>query len=162
MSEKIELIPAAELPVANGDEVDVLCVENGELKRKESASLGGGEQADLVLAMNCPIVTGGPTTENTTVTIESGSLDAVAEALREGRSPVVKCKRFYITNGFDTSFPVVEGGVYDCDVLYYDGLITFSFALPIDFMARITMDIDDAEYLEVWLYPLTMTAMQVI
>lgn len=42
MSEKIEFIPAKDLPVAEGDEVDVLCVENGELKRKEGASLGGG------------------------------------------------------------------------------------------------------------------------
>lgn len=41
MSEKIELIPATELPVAESDEVDVLCVENGELKRKEGASFGG-------------------------------------------------------------------------------------------------------------------------
>lgn len=38
----IEFIPAKDLPVAEGDEVDVLCVENGELKRKEGASLGGG------------------------------------------------------------------------------------------------------------------------
>lgn len=42
MANNIELIPASELPVAEGTEVDVLCVENGELKRKEGASLGGG------------------------------------------------------------------------------------------------------------------------
>lgn len=36
-----EFIAAKDLPVAEGDEVDVLCVENGELKRKEGASLGG-------------------------------------------------------------------------------------------------------------------------
>ena len=158
----IELIPASELPVAEGTEVDVLCVENGELKRKEGASLGGGEKADLVIALSCPNNLTTPSAENTTVTIESGSLDAVAEALREGRPPVVKCKRFYITNGFDTSFPIVEGGVYDCDVLYYAGNITFSFALPKDCMARIIMNIDDAEYLEVWFHPLVMSGFQVI
>lgn len=38
----IEFIAAKDLPVAEGNEVDVLCVENGELKRKEGASLGGG------------------------------------------------------------------------------------------------------------------------
>lgn len=32
MSEKIEFIPAKDLPVAEGNEVDVLCVENRELK----------------------------------------------------------------------------------------------------------------------------------
>lgn len=46
MSEKIEFIPAKDLPVAEGDEVDVLCMENGELKRKEGASIGGGVQPD--------------------------------------------------------------------------------------------------------------------
>lgn len=162
MSEKIELIPAAELPVAESDDVEALVIEGGELKRKEGTSLGGGEQADLVIALNCPNYIDMATAKNTTVTIESGSLDAVVEALREGRSPVVKCKRFYITNSFETSFPIVEGGVYDCDVLYYTGRITFSFALPLNFMAHITMDIDDAEYLEVWLHHLVMTTVQVI
>lgn len=42
MSEKIELIPASELPVAEGDEVSVLCLENGELKQKPAKGLGGG------------------------------------------------------------------------------------------------------------------------
>lgn len=41
MSEKIELIPASELPVAEGDEVSVLCLENGELKQKPANGLGG-------------------------------------------------------------------------------------------------------------------------
>lgn len=50
MSEKIEFIPAKDLPVAEGDEVDVLCMENGELKRKEGASLGGGGGYDMVIA----------------------------------------------------------------------------------------------------------------
>lgn len=35
------LIPAADLPVTESKEVDVLCVENGELKRKSGANLGG-------------------------------------------------------------------------------------------------------------------------
>ena len=37
----INLIPAADLPVTEAKEVDVLCVENGELKRKAGANLGG-------------------------------------------------------------------------------------------------------------------------
>lgn len=41
MSENINFIPANELPVAEGDEVSVLCVEGGELKQKPGASLGG-------------------------------------------------------------------------------------------------------------------------
>lgn len=41
MSENINFIPANELPLAEGDEVSVLCVEGGELKQKPGASLGG-------------------------------------------------------------------------------------------------------------------------
>lgn len=159
--ENREFISAANLPVAEGEEVSVLCLENGEMKQKPGASLGG-EKADLVIALTAPAAIATATSDNTSVTIESGSLDAVAEALRAGRPPVVKCKRFYITNGFDTSYPIVEGGVYDCDVLYYNGAITFSFAIPHKYMARIIMDINDAEYLQVWFYPLAMTTIQVI
>lgn len=162
MAEKIEFIPANELPVAEGDEVSVLCLENGEMKQKPGASLGGGEKADMVIALTTPVNLDAPTADNTAVTIESGNLEAVVEALRAGRPPVVKCKRFYITNGFDTSAPIVEGGVYDCDVLYYNGGVNISFAVPRNLMMRIIMDIDDPEYLEVWAYPIAMTTLRVI
>ena len=39
--EKINFIPANELPVAEGDEVSVLCLENGEMKQKPANGLGG-------------------------------------------------------------------------------------------------------------------------
>ena len=42
MSENIEFISAAELPTTEATEVDVLCIENGELKKKSGANLGGG------------------------------------------------------------------------------------------------------------------------
>lgn len=38
-----EFIAAQDLPTTEAEEVDVLCVENGELKRKAGASLGGGK-----------------------------------------------------------------------------------------------------------------------
>lgn len=165
MAEKRELIAANDLPVTEAEEVDVLCVdpETGELAKKPGAKLGGGEQADLVLTLIAPAAYGAtPTSENTSVAVESGSLDAIVEAMRTGRPPVVKCKRFWIDNGFDTSFPVVEGGVYDCDVLYYGGYIHMKFAIPCNYMVKIIMNIDDPDYLEVWFYPLVMTAIQVI
>ena len=40
--ENREFISAANLPTTETSEVDVLCVEKGELKRKSAASLGGG------------------------------------------------------------------------------------------------------------------------
>lgn len=162
MAENIEFIPANELPVAEGDEVSVLCVENGEMKQKPANGLGGGEKADLVLALTARFDFDMATAETTTVTIESGSLEAVAEALREGRPPVVKCKRFYLTNGFDTSYPIAEGGVYDCNVYYYGGDIHIHFIANLLYMVRIVMNIDDPDFLEVWAYPLMMTTIQVI
>ena len=36
-----ELISAKDLPVTEAEEVDVLCVDNGELKRKQAKGLGG-------------------------------------------------------------------------------------------------------------------------
>ena len=145
------------------ESANVLIEENGVIKKASKTAVGGaGSEPDLVILLTAPAAITMATSDNTSVTIESGSLDAVAEALRAGRPPVVKCKRFYITNGFDTSYPVVEGGVYDCDVLYYNGAITFSFAIPRQYMARVIMDINDAEYLQVWFYPLVMTTIQVI
>jgi hypothetical protein len=41
MAENINFIPANQLPEATGNEVEVLCLENGEMKRK-TGSLGGG------------------------------------------------------------------------------------------------------------------------
>lgn len=41
MSENVEFISAADLPTTDAEEIDVLCVENGELKRKPAANLGG-------------------------------------------------------------------------------------------------------------------------
>lgn len=162
MAENIEFIPANELPEAEGEEVSVLCVENGEMKQKPGASLGGGEKADLVIALSMRLDYDSPVSDTTSVSIESGSLEAVVEALRAGRPPVVKCKRYYLQQGFDTSFPIAEGGVYDCNVYYYGGYIDIQFAVPKNNMVKIIMNIDDPEYLEVWAYPLVMTAYQVI
>lgn len=36
-----ELISAKDLPITEADEVDVLCVDGGELKRKQAKGLGG-------------------------------------------------------------------------------------------------------------------------
>lgn len=143
------------------DEATVLIEEGGVIKRAPKSEVGGSEKADLVISFNFTTIQSF-TSENTSVSIESGSLDAVVEALRNGRSPIVKCKRFYVVSGFDTSVPFVEGGVYDCDIVYYNGMISISFAIPFQFMARIDMDIEDADYLQVWVHPLAMTTIQVI
>lgn len=54
MAENIEFISAAELPITEAEEVDVLCVENGELKRKA----GGSAEYDVVVEVSYGIVSG--------------------------------------------------------------------------------------------------------
>lgn len=158
-----EFIAAKDLPVTEAEEVNVLVVdsETGELAQKAGANLGG-EKADMVIAFTMRVHYGALDDGTISVIIESGSLEAVAEALAAGRPPVVKCKRYYLQNGFDTSFPIAEGAVYDCDVYYYSGTIHISFAIPYRYMARISMDINDPDYLEVWLFPLTITGIQLV
>ena len=156
-------LSAVETVEAVSDTANVLIGEDGVIKKAPKTAVGGaGEETDMVIALTAPFSYGEPVSENTTVTIESGSLEAVANALREGRPPVVKCKRYHVINGFYTSWPILEGGVYDCDVYYYNGTITFSFCVPYAYMMRIMMNIDDPEYLEVWAHPLMMTGWQVI
>ena len=92
--ENINFIPATELPEAEGDEVSVLCVENGELKQKAASGLGGGGSGsgstnyDLAVRFNLSY---DPDEGNVYVDCEilSGSYDAVVQKLDEGVAPNV-------------------------------------------------------------------------
>lgn len=123
---------------------------------------GGSSEPDLVIGLTMPIHSLAATSENTTVTIESGSLLAVAEAFRAGKCPVVKVKRNYVTNGFDTSFPVVEIGEYDCEVFYYDVYIIVNVCIPPITGVKIQFSVDDADYLKVTLFAHGYTGITVI
>lgn len=100
MAENINFISATELPEATGEEVSVLCLENGEMKQKPANGLGGGETPDMVIT-----VTGHSNTaaSNGNYTITEGSVDAVFAAFRAGRYPIVKI-RYY--NGNNDSYTV--------------------------------------------------------
>lgn len=86
MAENINFISANELPVAEGDEVSVLCLENGELKQKAASGLGGTVY-DIVVR-----ITGAWDADNGEITVTgeilSGSYDAVLEKLDAGIMPV--------------------------------------------------------------------------
>lgn len=90
MAEKIEFIPANELPVAEGDEVSVLCLENGEMKQKPGASLGGsGAEPDMVLTITeLDPLSLEVTADN--LEIVSGSIEDLCNKLREDKKPIVK------------------------------------------------------------------------
>ena len=84
----IEFIPAKDLPTTEGNEVDVLCVENGELKRK-AISLGGDPEYDLILS-----VVGGWDEESGNQTVIEyeviqGSYDAVKQKIDNAIEPNV-------------------------------------------------------------------------
>jgi len=84
----IEFIPAKDLPTTEGSEVDVLCVENGELKRK-AISLGGDPEYDLILR-----VVGGWDEESGNQTVIEyeviqGSYDAVKQKIDNAIEPNV-------------------------------------------------------------------------
>ena len=86
--ENIEFIPASNLPITEGSEVDVLCVENGELKRK-AISLGGDPEYDLILR-----VVGGWDEESGNQTVIEyeviqGSYDAVKQKIDNAIEPNV-------------------------------------------------------------------------
>ena len=88
MAKNINFIPATELPEATGEEVSVLCLENGEMKQKSGASFGGGaETPDMVLTVSDSF-SAKVTSSNATVTL--GSVSAVLDAARAGRQPIVK------------------------------------------------------------------------
>lgn len=91
MAKNINFISATELPEATGEEVSVLCLENGEMKQKPANGLGGGEKPDMVITVN---VMPNIQVSNGNYTITEGGVDAVFAAIRAGRYPIVKI-RYY-------------------------------------------------------------------
>ena len=52
MTENINFISATELPEATGEEVSVLCLENGEMKQKSANGLGGGGFMEVEITLS--------------------------------------------------------------------------------------------------------------
>lgn len=52
MAENINFISAAELPEATGEEVSVLCLENGAMKQKPANGLGGGGFMEVEITLS--------------------------------------------------------------------------------------------------------------
>lgn len=86
MSENIEFISAANLPEAEGDEVNVLCVENGELKQKAASGLGSTVY-DIVVRFR-PSYDESEDYVTVTAEIISGSYNAVMQKLDAGIMPL--------------------------------------------------------------------------
>ena len=52
MAENINFISAAELPEATGEEISVLCLENGEMKQRPANGLGGGGFMEVEITLS--------------------------------------------------------------------------------------------------------------
>lgn len=83
MSENINFIPANELPVAEGDEVSVLCLENGELKLKPVTNR---TNYDIVIRITLSY-NEDDNVATASANIVSGSFDAVVQKLDAGVIP---------------------------------------------------------------------------
>ena len=66
MTENINFISATELPEATGDEVSVLCLENGEMKQKPANGLGGGGFMEVEITLSGNDFSSGTLTFNKT------------------------------------------------------------------------------------------------
>lgn len=85
MAENINFIPAPELPEATGEEVSVLCIENGEMKQKPGASIGGKE-LDMRIRYNF--------TDGTYGLID-GTYQQVVSKINNDVSPTIYCIKVY-------------------------------------------------------------------
>lgn len=120
MSENINFIPANELPVAEGDEVFVLCVENGELKLKPVAKADDNSNYDIVIR-----VTYGYNTDEEDVYVEnyeivSGSYDALIQkidASMQNLNPDMWPVALIIEDGIGWDNRVIKG--IWADVVYW-------------------------------------------
>ena len=138
MPENINFISAAELPEATGEEIRVLCLENGEMKQKSGASFGGAETPDMVLTVS-DTVGAKVTSSNATVTL--GSVSAVFDAVRAGRQPIVKIQ---YRNGADDYVYCSRGETNAVVSLYGESVyLYFCIASSSDILSHIVLVMSD-------------------
>ena len=77
MAENINFISATELPEATGEEISVLCLENGAMKQKPANGLGGGGFMEVEIILSGDNFYSGTATFNKTY-------DEIKEAMEKG------------------------------------------------------------------------------
>ena len=130
MAENINFISATELPEATGEEISVLCLENGEMKQKPGASLGGGFMEVEITLSNFDFFDG-------TVTFNK-TYNEIKDAMEKGYFVMgwAKNQQFtgeeyqynygYLRQVFPKYAADINGGTiffifanYDCTYMYY-------------------------------------------
>lgn len=91
MPENINFIPATELPEAVGNDVSVICLENGELKQKPGASIG--EEPLLCRTYTAEdIVLGTPTGNGEKYIVDEEIVRAVFQSINnKTKMPIICC-----------------------------------------------------------------------
>ena len=89
MAYNFKSIADVDVVEAPAETANVLIEENGVIKKAPKTSVGGGEKFDLVITIAAE-----PNVKITadTCTITEGSVEAVFNAIRDGRTPNVKMK----------------------------------------------------------------------
>lgn len=96
--ENIEFISAKDLLTTESNEVDVLCVEKGELKRKDGASLGGG---GYDVAIRCTFVYDEENGDTITAEVIEGSYEAAKQKIEND----IPAYALIIEDGMGREFP---------------------------------------------------------
>ena len=115
MAENISFISAADLPEAVGDDVSVICLEDGELKQKPGASVGGGEPLLCRTYTSEDIVLGEPTGSGEKCIVDEEIVRAVFQSINNGTKMPIIC---YMPSGsnavyFPTSLELGFGNSLD-------------------------------------------------
>lgn len=90
MAENINFISANELPNTEANEVDVLCVENGEMKLKREYKLGGKE-CDMRIRYNFT---------DSTYELIDGTYQQVVSKINNDAYPTIYVIKEYSTNKY--------------------------------------------------------------
>ena len=127
MAENINFISAAELPEATGEEVSVLCLENGEMKQKPANGLGGDVDAVIDLGIytdtaNLSDLAGG--------SVPVGTVKMIEAKIAAGEMPKLKgiITYQYYDMMYKSIFEFTAVGTYGadqvrcyCDIMPYSG-----------------------------------------
>lgn len=134
MAENYEFISAANLPTTDAKEVDVICVEGGELKRKPGASIGGGGGYVVRLPADTEMQYGD---DGSITFIAVESYDNFAETLYNGGSVLIDASATMLGQELGGSLAMLTPGAWSMNGSYLVAvfnLVAMSQMLVMQFM----------------------------
>ena len=120
-----ELISAKDLPITEAEEVDVLCVDGGELKRKQAKGLGGAGGYVIRVPLSDMAMGEGTITVNI-----SESYDNFAQILYDGGNVVFDVSKLLVAMGDEAP----SGMVMYLPFTYWAYILGMGIVGTVDFM----------------------------